>query len=307
MRPLQALPFGKDASLTDLVAARPAAFTFAELVALSTRDRARRAIARQEIVRLLPDCYVAAQHAHSFLARAHAALTWAGDSAVLAGTSALHAFDFVPAPRCITLTVTRASRPRPPDWIVVARISYPVSTTIVDRMPTATVGFALAQGFADLDPRTRTDVAYRVLRSTPHAAGNLHTALEAMPRVRERRRLARIAAAAAAGAESWLEEQSLTTVFSTAEFASLLRQHTLVCAGRTVRLDLYDPATRTAIELDGAQWHAGEDQRQRDIARDAALAGAGIQTIRFSYRDIVERPEWVRGVVRHALAARARR
>ncbi|GMA36869.1 hypothetical protein [Demequina litorisediminis] len=252
---------------------------------MSSRDRLRRAIDRGEVVRLLPDCYVAAQHSASFWARADAALAWAGDGAAVGGMAALflHRATTSPPTR-ITLTVPRERRRRPPAWISLTRISYDVSTARVSGMQVATAGFALAQAFGTLAPGTRTETAYGVLRRGPGHVEDLCLALATMPRVAERRRLTRIASAAMSGAESRLEELGLTEVFGTAEFSGLIRQHTVVCAGRRWRLDLYDPASRTAIELDGAATHGSPAQRQADIGRDAALASVGIQTVRFGLR-----------------------
>ncbi|WP_084076919.1 hypothetical protein [Demequina sp. NBRC 110057] len=307
MRPLRALPAGNATSLHEAVTARPRAFTSRELIAVASRDRLRRAVDSGEVVRLLPDCYVAAAHAESFWARADAALTWAGAGAVIAGTSALclHRMLETPPPR-IALTVPRDTRLRPPPWIALTRISYDLPTSRIAGMPVACAGFALAQAFGTLEPRGRTETAYSVLRRGPQRVTELRQALATMPRVTDRRRLTRIATAATQGAESWLEEQGLFQVFNTREFARLIRQHTVVCSGRRFRLDLYDPETRTAIELDGSATHAGPDQRQADIGRDAALASVGIQTVRLSYWDVVGRPEWCREVVGLVLAARSK-
>ena len=306
MRPLRALP--ASAPLADVVARRPAAFSYRELEALSTEGAVRAALNRGDIVRLLPDCYVAAEHADSFLARADAALTWAGPHSLLAGASALHLWGALERPPGrIDICVPHAQRPRGPSWIRARRISYEVETGNVGRMRTASAPFALAQGYADLPSAHRARAVYSLLNRRVTSTDEILDALACVPRVRERRALLGHVAAAAAGAESWLEEEGLTTVFAGREFSRFIRQHTVRCGDRRYRLDMYDPRTRTAVELDGASWHASPPQRERDLRRDADLAAVGIQTVRLTYRDIVERPEWCRRVVLQVLTAREQR
>ncbi len=107
-----------------------------------------------------------------------------------------------------------------------------------------------------------------------------------------------------AGAQSYLEERAVYKVFNTAEFARFVRQHELVIEGNQFFLDMFDPATKTALELDGRDGHLNEF-RQKNITRDCWVATIGIQTLRFSYADLVERPEWCRAVVREVLQVRA--
>jgi very-short-patch-repair endonuclease len=111
-------------------------------------------------------------------------------------------------------------------------------------------------------------------------------------------------AAIEAGAESYLEERALRQVFNTSEFDRLIRQHDVVIEGQAYRLDLYDDATRTAVELDSEEHHGRSPHRQRDVNRDVHLATIGIQTLRFTYRDITERPGWCRQMLRDGLRAR---
>jgi very-short-patch-repair endonuclease len=103
-----------------------------------------------------------------------------------------------------------------------------------------------------------------------------------------------VASHVAAGAESFLEVHAMQEVFVGAGFAGLLRQHVVDTGERRYRLDLYDPRSMTAIETDSAQFHSSVTHWQRDIRRDADLAALGILTLRFSYWDLFERPEWCR-------------
>ena len=163
---------------------------------------------------------------------------------------------------------------------------------------------AVCQAFAAHDARDRVALAFRALQLRIVSASEVRSALEAMPRVRGRRALEAVLDAFDKGAHSYLEMQGLRRVFSTNEFSAVIRQHTVRVDGRRFDLDIYDPGTLTAIELDGAGYHLSPDARQRDIRRDAALATLGIATVRFSYADVMDTPDRCREVARAVLAAR---
>ena len=59
------------------------------------------------------------------------------------------------------------------------------------------------------------------------------------------------------------------------------------------------------VELDGAKWHDGVSQRERDVARDAALAELGIHAVRFTHDRLRLEPEKVRRQAAAILASRA--
>lgn len=128
--------------------------------------------------------------------------------------------------------------------------------------------------------------------------------MDSLSAIHGRRALARVIAATADGAESHLETLGLRTVFATQAFSGFLRQHRLRVDGAPYRLDMFDPSTRTAVELDGAEAHGLAAQRVSDVRRDAHLASVGILTLRFTYGDLTARADWCRAMVRKTLAAR---
>lgn len=251
------------------------------------------------------DTYVAAEHCESFAARARAAIAWLGPPAALAGSSALFAFQIADQPpTVIDLVVPSFTSRDTPPWLRLTRASYELPVAWWGACAVAMPGFAVAQAFGRVPRRQRSELVFGALRSRALSAAEVWTALETMPRVKGRRELVRLLISASAGAESHLEHVGLTAVFNTSEFTGLLRQHVVRAHGQRHRLDMYDPETRTAVELDGAAFHSGVDQRERDLRRDAALASVGILTVRLSYRDIVGRPDWCRAIVRRVLHAR---
>ncbi|WP_169746722.1 endonuclease domain-containing protein [Demequina silvatica] len=304
LRPLPRVAAG--GSLVDALRREPRAFTYDELIGIASERKARTAIARGDIVRLLPDTYVAAIHAESFAARVDAALLWAGTKAAVSGVAAMFLWGFVEEPpETIEIVLPHPEHPYPPKWIRVRRLSYRPPTTRIGRATVLGPDLAVIHGFGGLARGDRSSAVHRAFRSgftTPRA---IRDALERVPRCTARRELLRRVDAAERGAESYLEEVGLRRVFNTGEFARFLRQHRVMAQGEFFRLDMYDPSTMTAVELDGAASHASPQQRQRDLRRDALLAGIGIQTLRLTYEDITERPEQCRARVREVLEARS--
>jgi very-short-patch-repair endonuclease len=75
-------------------------------------------------------------------------------------------------------------------------------------------------------------------------------------------------------------------------------------AGRSLEVDFAHSDARVAIELDGFAFHGDRTSFERDRRRDADLAVAGWIVLRFTWRDIVERPDAVVAQVRSVLTQR---
>jgi very-short-patch-repair endonuclease len=265
--------------------------------------RLKTALRAGTLVRVLPGVYALAEHAASFVVRAEAACLWHPD-ARLAGRAALYAWGLVDdPPATIEVAMPREAHRRYPDWLQPRRrLRFPDATQL-GSLRVVPVIDALLHGFGE-SWRPADDAVYRAVRSGLASVEDVRGAVALAPRVRKRRQFYGTLEAAARGAESYLEARAMTRVFNTAEFASLIYQHDILTAGRLFRLDAFDAVTRTAIECDGAEHHASAAHRQRDVRRDALLAGIGIQTLRFTYADVVHDPEWCRSAVRAVLAAR---
>lgn len=72
-----------------------------------------------------------------------------------------------------------------------------------------------------------------------------------------------------------------------------VRQHEIELRGGAVRVDFAFPRLRIAIELDGYRWHSGRGALQRDDERQNALVAAGWTVLRFTWDDVVGRPDYV--------------
>jgi very-short-patch-repair endonuclease len=71
--------------------------------------------------------------------------------------------------------------------------------------------------------------------------------------------------------------------------------------GRVAYLDFAYSLIRIGIELDGLAWHSTATQRQRDHERQNEVVITDWAILRFTYQDVMHRPEYVESVVRRAL------
>ena len=80
-------------------------------------------------------------------------------------------------------------------------------------------------------------------------------------------------------------------------------QHQLVLGGRTFRIDFAYPAHKLAIEVDGWSSRASVRGLQSDDSRQNLLVLHGWTILRFTWRDVVRRPELVAGQIRLVLGS----
>jgi very-short-patch-repair endonuclease len=75
----------------------------------------------------------------------------------------------------------------------------------------------------------------------------------------------------------------------------------LLSNGRAVVADFVFAASMVVVEVDGRIGHSGDVDRQRDAERDSLLQLSGFRVLRFTYRDVYDRPGWVLATVRSAV------
>lgn len=73
-------------------------------------------------------------------------------------------------------------------------------------------------------------------------------------------------------------------------------------AGRVRQIDVAFPEQRLAIEVDGRAYHSSAQRFQADRTRQNELVNDGWRVLRFTWADIMERPEMVIAQIRAALA-----
>ena len=282
------------------------AYSAVELEALFSRRALRSALSSGTATRLAPNVYAGSVHAQSFQTRVDAAVLWAGARSAVGGLAALYlygALDREPGRIEVVVDHDRRMAARP-KWIRIRRVTYAPPVQRVGRWSAVPPSIALCQGFGECEPDVGVSAVARLIASGRTTASDIVDASNLLPRVRARRSLLRTVAQCAAGAESYLEWHAAENVFNGRAFHRFIKQHQVVAHGRTYRLDMYDEVTRIAVEIDGAAYHSTTEFWQRDLNRDTDLASLGIQTVRFSYRDLHERPEWCRDRLLSILAHR---
>lgn len=271
-----------------------------------SRSALRSSVRSGKVTRLLPGFYAASEHTESLFTRAHGATTWVGPDSVLVGSSAASVWSLCASSQDrIVVSAAYGTHRICPPWVRLRRMAAPLPPAEWRQCLVATPAWAAITAYAETSSATRDGLIYRAVQRGLATPTELATVADEVSRVPDRRHLMRVIAATADGAESHLETLGLRTVFATREFSGFIRQHRLRVQETAYRLDMYDPITRTAVELDGTETHGVATQRARDIRRDAKLASAGIVTLRFTYGDIADRAQWCRTMVRKTLAARS--
>ncbi|MFN2625501.1 MAG: DUF559 domain-containing protein [Mycobacteriales bacterium] len=108
-----------------------------------------------------------------------------------------------------------------------------------------------------------------------------------------------------AGGTRSLPERLFLSIARRAGLPEPARNFPLAVAGRQLWLDLCYPTLRIAIEIDGKAYHVWSDDWERDLARQNLIVLDGWLVLRFTSRDLRERPQHVVAQVRAALAMRA--
>ena len=127
--------------------------------------------------------------------------------------------------------------------------------------------------------------ACQTWRTTP---SRLVTALEAMPRLPQRRLLLAILRDVATGAYSLLEHRYLVEVERPHALPTGVRQHRVQRGSRTEFRDVEYPGQATVVELDGRLGHSLTADRWADLERDLASSADGSLTLRIGWRQVLD-------------------
>lgn len=291
-------------ALSDFLRSSPRTATRRMIESRWSKSALRAAVRCGAVTRMLPEHYAATEHAESTVARAHAATAWVGHGSVVLGVAAASAWELCDGPQNITVTGPPGMSRAVPPWLTLRRAEEPPPSALWHGCPVSLPALSIVTAYGQV-PRDRADgLVYSAVQRRLTTPAEIAAAVSTLYGVRGRRALMSTLSAVKAGSESHLETIGLRTVFHTKEFASFVRQHRLIVDGTPYRLDMFHPMTRTTVELDGAAAHTGDENRGRDVSRDAALASVGILTLRFTYRDLTMRAPWCRDMVRRTVARR---
>ena len=158
-------------SPSEWLARFPRAVSRNAILARFTRHSLDRDLRSGRIVRILPNTYLAIQHAATFEGRSSAALLWAGPRVTLGGTSAAYAHRLIPQPPdYITLCSPKTKRLRGPAWIRVIQPTPAISVPPVDArgLRVTPVPDTLLQVWAELGTRVGDSDHHRGRAQGPH-------------------------------------------------------------------------------------------------------------------------------------------
>lgn len=291
-----------DAFLADrgLVASR------SDFLALLGRHRFDNAVKSGGLVAVFPRVYARAWDADVPEVRNRAALLSVGGDAALSHLSAL-AMSALPVPDDGPIHVTAYAPRHPrgiPGALVVHRTRMPLECRQLGELPVISLETALTTSWPLLEGPARRAPLITAYRRRLVSARRLRRATDSAWWIRDVRSLRELVALVLAGCESELELWGYTDVFAVPGLADASRQRVVQVGGKTYRLDMTYDEELLNVELDGRAFHASEEQWERDIARDLALATLGWQTIRLPHHRLFGD---VAGCRRDVLAVRAAR
>ena len=262
------------------------------------------------LVRLGSGLYAVPSAAADWRTRARAVARECG--AVVSHGTALALWGLVPpatgAP--LHLSVDPGRSGRGPDGVVLHRVSgLDWHVRRVDGIAVTSTERSLVDAWGSGGAADRTALRAAVIdavRQRLCRPRQLFDELELRPRLPGRRALLDLVRLLADGCRSELEIWGCLHVLRAPGMPPFVQQRELVVAGERFFLDAAYDEAMLAVEMDGAAWHGSQQQREKDIRRDALAATIGWQTLRFSYRRMTGGPDSCRGVIRSTHDARLR-
>ena len=249
-----------------------------------------------KLVRLHPGWVTVPELVDDWTVRAQAATSYCGGP--LSHWSALTAHGLmheitrldvtVPAScRVRPSTLLRVHRSRRPFGLATARglVATPVARSLVD-----TWGDAHRDRAARSSPGVARAALLRAVQRRQVTTVQVTAELARRPNLPGRAELEQLARLVQGGSHSELEIFGVQHILAVPGLPECRRQHRILLPDGPVLLDAAWPEVRLAVELDGAAFHGSEEDRERDLRRDAALAVLGWQTLRFSYRRATSNP-----------------
>jgi hypothetical protein len=285
--------------------------SIASLSGVVDRRTVSRWLSGGRLVRIHPGWVTVPDLADDWTVRAHAATGYTGGALSHMSALAVHGLVENEVTR-LDVTVPSASRIRTSRWLRVHRSGNHFAITRARGLPATTIARSLVDTWGDAH-RARAlrgfDAVAReaVLRATRErrvSAVDVGAELRLRPELPGRAALAGLLGLIDAGVQSELEVFGVLHVLDVPGLPSCRLQHRVLLADGPVLLDAAWPEVKLAVELDGAAFHGSQEARERDLARDAALAALGWLVLRFSYRRVTRNPGACRGQIAAAYRSR---
>jgi very-short-patch-repair endonuclease len=284
--------------------------TSADLRRTISRRRLDRALRTGELVRLHPGIYACGPNADQPAVRWRAALAYLQWHGVLSHSTGLAAHGLV-GPHIAGPVHVVAGRDchlrSDPSLVIHRRVGF----TMSDAVPVSRHGLAalplercLVDGWQQRSFTHRREALILAVRERRTTSADVQRALHGVA-VADRGHLEHLLELLAVGCHSELEIWGHLHIFTAAGMPTFTRQHRVAVDGAAYFLDLAHIESKTAVELDGWRYHGDREQRDRDLRRDACLAGAGWLTLRYSSSRLHGEPLAVRREVLAVIAARS--
>ncbi|MEU6207919.1 DUF559 domain-containing protein [Micromonospora musae] len=314
-----------DPVLRELVERGGGLVTRAAAVQVVPKWTLERACRAGDLVRVLPEVFVAAhlpnepgekRPAAPLIGRldpalgGRAALAWADGRAALSHVSALAVWGLhrQVAGDLLHLSVPAGAGLRSRPGVAVHRRRnlglYPPNVMVRRGLAVTGIESTLVDSWPLLPTGDRRAPVIRGVNDRLTTPERLAAALRRVPRLNDRAALRELLTRLGEGCRSPLEIWGHERVFTGPGMPPFQRQMLIRIGLRHVYLDLYAEPERVNIELDGATTHGDPRQREIDLRRDAQLAALGILVVRFTHRRLTREPEAVRRETLAILASR---
>jgi very-short-patch-repair endonuclease len=243
--------------------------------------------------------YLVGGHRFTDEARVRAAGLWGGPDSLVSGPAAAYWHGLVDSPgRIVDLAAPVGFRRRPPGWIRPRRRRVDeLDRTEVRGIGVTGLALTVLEATAVV-PNASAFLDRALQRSV--AFGELYEAYCRSVGTRGMARAGRYLVAAADRADSSIE-RTLVRLLRRAGIDGFV----VGLPFGNGKIDLAFPAARIAVEIDSWAWHTDPDRFRADRRKGNDLVAAGWTLRRFTWHDIVERPEATVSRIRAALARAA--
>jgi very-short-patch-repair endonuclease len=255
-------------------------------------------------ITLHPGVYMVGRREADQQARTRAAVAWAGSDAVASGLTAAWWWQLRDwAPGATEVTVPRARSPRVAAGVVVRRRNLdPADLVVLRGLPVTALPLTVLDAAAALGSDSGRPLVDRALQRRVSFA-QLHSAYCRSSGRHGSVWLGQLLRQAADGASSDAERLLHRQLWD-ARIGGWVANHVVMLSGIEYWIDVAFVGRRLALEVDGWAWHCDVDRFAHDRRRQNALVLAGWTVLRFTWHDLMSRPQAVVAEIQTALRTR---
>jgi very-short-patch-repair endonuclease len=286
-----------DVRVASLASRQHGVVTVAQLLSVGvSRTGVKRRVASGRLHPLHRGVYAVGHRNLSDHALFVAAVYAVGSQAALSHVSAAHLYGLVKTNRArrVDVSTSRRLRSRPGIRLHAVRS---LEATIRRRIPVTTPPRTLLDLGDVLPVRQHERAVHEAEVQRLVTIATLQAQIARTPGRKASKQLEAIIAPGPAPTRSALEDAMLALVR-----ANGLPPPTTNARIGTDEVDLYFQSHRLVVELDGRRYHDTAIRRRRDAAKQARLQAAGLQVLRFDWRDVTTESAATMARLRQALA-----